>query len=71
MVPDFLFAGWKLRPSWMTAALHTPQDSGVQRNSTLQVGAPYKSRTPNAPARLPFLLLLFFWVSKRKEGSRD
>ncbi len=29
-----------------------------------------ESRATNAPARLPFLLLLFFWVSKRKEDFK-
>ena len=51
----------------MTAALHTPQDSGVQRNERSRVGATFEIRKPNAPARCPFLSLPFFWASKRKE----
>ena len=54
------------RPSWMTAALHTPQDSGVRR--TLSRGLLV---TPNHERPTPlrgtlFFCLLFFWARKRK-----
>ena len=54
----------------MTAALHTPQDSGVQRNSTLRVTLTFESRESSRPREASFLLHTFLWTRKEKYGSK-
>ena len=51
----------------MTAALHTPQDSGVQRNSTLRVSATFNSRESSRPCEGSFLFATFS-LDKQRES---
>ena len=43
----------------MTAALHTPQDSGVQRNSTLRVTLTLQITDAQRPREAPFSFAYF------------
>ncbi|MBQ3337821.1 MAG: hypothetical protein IJG80_10500 [Selenomonadaceae bacterium] len=53
----------------MTAALHTPQDSGVQRNSTLRVILTFEPFTRSRPREAPFSFASFLLGEQKKRSS--